>query len=453
MAQLRPKALYVGPEIVGDALQSFRPDWDFQPHVPDISSLWTGLADGTIDSEVHILLVLDYFFDSTGEDKSFEQLVATMSPHCFFGIINYNPDALAAMQERIDYEAYSLGSSGEIKYYFIEQGNPQVSIDKAITDFVNTSPLTEIVKVVSGQTLSDDQVAQRQQAAAQEAIAASPFSEEEEESEFLGQVVACTSSKGGSGKSTVAVSLATYLAHASVNSVKEGLEDRPLKVVVLDLDVRDGQIGFLTGNSQPSVIQIYLQGGVTEENVASTVIYSPSLKVDLLLAAKRPKTAMDVPANFYIDLIQQLKRMYDYVILDTSVNYLDPLLEEVAYPMADQIIFVTDIVINSVFSMTRWIQEVTKRKEENGMGISKSKIGIVVNKALSDVNMPGEKIAKSALGVPVITAIPSNPRIVAHAVNMQSMEVLLKHKDLYPVFRKLARATAGRKYKLSDNVA
>ena len=67
--------------------------------------------------------------------------------------------------------------------------------------------------------------------------------------------------------------------------------------------------------------------------------------------------------------------MYDYIILDTSVNYLDPLLEEVAYPMADKIILVTDMGISSVMGMARWIKETTDPKEEGGSGIDKNKIG------------------------------------------------------------------------------
>src|SRR5690606_3425110 len=120
----------------------------------------------------------------------------------------------------------------------------------------------------------------------------------------------------------------------------------------------------------------------------------------LLLAPKRPRNSDDTPPDFYIELLQHLRKKYDYVFLDTSVNYLDPLLEKVAYPVADQIVFVTDIVVNSVFSMTRWIQEVTKPRAQGGMGINPNKIGIVVNKALADVNMSSEKIERSALGLP-----------------------------------------------------
>lgn len=87
------------------------------------------------------------------------------------------------------------------------------------------------------------------------------------------------------------------------------------------------------------------------------------------------------------------------------------------------------------------------------MGINRNKIGIVVNKSLSDVNMSGEKIAQSTLGLPVLTVIPSSPKLIAHAANMQSMQVLLKHKDLYPAISLLSRTIVGRRYKLSANVA
>lgn len=446
---LKPKAIFVGDYRVGDALKKIRPEWNFQPFVKDIVSLWDGLKDGSVDNDVQILLVLDQFFDPTGVDDSLEMLVSSMLPYCFLGIVNYNPAMKDQIRERIEYKIDSTGVNG-YNFYFVDPGKPNVTLDVAIKKFIAESPLEETVAIISGKEVSERIV---------EAVAETTPDQinfydtaDEEPSKFLGQVVSITSSKGGSGKSTVAVSLATYLAHSSVNSVREGLETRPLKVIILDLDVRDGQLGFLTGNSKPTVINLRLNG-VTKEVIEQTVIHSTRLKTDLLLAPKRPRNAEDTPPDFYVELIHNLRKMYDYIILDTSVNYLDPLLEKVAYPTSDQIVFVTDIVVNSVFSMTRWIQEVTGPRDKNGMGISKNKIGIIVNKSLSNVNMPGEKIARSALGIPVITAIPSNPKIVAHAANMQSMEVLLKHPDLYPAIRRLARAITGRIYKLSDNIS
>lgn len=450
MVLTKPKAIFVGDPRVGNVLSKIRPDWDFQPIVRDIVSLWDGLNDGSIDNNVQILLVLDSFFDPTGEDDSLETLVSSMLPYCFLGIVNYKPAYKEQMRERIEYKVDSTGVNG-YNFYFIDPVKPNLTLDHAIKKFISESPLTETVAIISGRDVAPTPAPEPSVPDVSQVVE-DAYSNERPESNFLGQVVAITSSKGGSGKSTVAISLATYLAHTSVNSVRTGLEERPLKVIILDLDVRDGQIGFLTGNSKPTVINLRLKG-VTEEIIEQTVIHSSRLKADLLLAPKRPRNAEDTPPDFYVELIHTLRKMYDYIILDTSVNYLDALLEKVAYPTADQIVFVTDIVVNSVFSMTRWIQEVTGPREKNGMGISKRKIGIVVNKSLSNVNMPGEKIARSALGIPVITAIPSNPKIVAHAANMQSLEVLLKHPDLYPAIRRLARAIAGKKYNLSDDVS
>lgn len=457
MSQVKPKAIYIGDYRVGEALASLRPDWDFLPFVKDITTLWDGLDSGDIDNNIQILLVLDQFFDPKGEDNSLESLVSNMLPYCFLGVVNYREQFKEQMKERIQYQADADGAS-DYEFFFINAKKPNLSLDLAIKKFIAESPLREVAAIIAGKDPSENLVEAVETRVAEEVPSTLSTSVSQDAffndgpSDYLGQVVAITSSKGGSGKSTVAVSLATYLAHSSLNSVKEGLEAKPLKVIILDLDVRDGQLGFLTGNSKPTVINLRING-VSPEVIEQTVIHSSRLKVDLLLAPKRPRNSDDTPPDFYVELIHNLRKMYDYIILDTSVNYLDPLLEKVAYPTADQIVFVTDIVVNSVFSMTRWIQEVTGPREKNGMGISKSKIGIVVNKSLSNVNMPGEKIARSALNIPVISAIPSNPKLVAHAANMQSMEVLLKHKDLYPAIRRLARSIAGTKYKLSNNVA
>lgn len=447
----RPKAIFVGVQQIRDIMaEKIKPEWDFSPAIPDIQSLWNGLENGEIDDESQVLVILDIFFDPTAEDMSFDNLIAMMAPACMVAIVSYKPQYREAIRERVGAAAYLQGES-EPNYYFIDKSNPIPSMDAALADYIETSPLADVVSVLAGREVVREPEPVREMAPVKPAGYYDSLDEEEDDSPYLGQIVAVTSSKGGSGKSSTAITLATYIAHASANSVREGLEERPLKVAILDLDVRDGQLGFVTGNSKPTIIQLRFNG-ISQENIEATAIYSPRLKCDLFLAPKSPRRSEDTPPDFYVELLHNLRKMYDYVILDTSVNYLDPLLEKVAYPLADQIIFVTDIVVNSVFSMTRWIREVTKPKDEMGMGISKNKIGIVVNKSLSNVAMPGEKIAKSALGIPVITAIPSNPKIVAHAANVQSFEVLLQHQDIYVAIRRLARAIVGKKYQLSNNV-
>lgn len=456
MAKYKPRALFVGtyPEV-GDALRELRPEWEFLPHVRDIDTLLEGLSNGTISNDIQVILIMDSFFDPRGEDPSFEQLVASMGPYCFLGIVNYNTHLTGHMREQITTAAYAMGEdSDNLHYYFIDPENPNPSIDQALNKYVATSSSDEVVAVLTGRVTSEErQAIIEQRSKDTSAASSSEFFEDDEDDDnpYLGKVVVFTSSKGGSGKSTVAITVASCLAYASENSVKEGLEDRPLKVCIVDFDVRDGQIGFLTGNAKPTVINLRLNG-ISRETIEATAIHDPKLKIDILLAPKRPRSVDDTPPEFYVELIQNLRKMYDYVILDTSVNYLDPLLEKVAYPTSDQIIFITDIVIQSIFSMTRWIQEVTKPKEQSGMGINKGKIGLVVNRFLKDVSMPGSKIEKATLGIPVLSVIPSNPKVMAHAANVQSMNTILRHPDLAPRILRIARAITNRNYNLSKNI-
>lgn len=445
MSKIRPRAIFIGKPEVGDALAKMRKDWDFVPSVLDIESFWEGLDSGEIDNNIHIILVLDQLFDPSGEDNSFENLLVTMSPHCFFGVINYNPDLRRGIKERVDYEAYNTGNSGIPLYFYINPKTPNKSFQTSIEEFISKSSATDAVTAIAGREVEEASVT-----AVEEAPRGSVLGEVSQDSEYLGKIVACTSSKGGAGKSTIAIGLATYLAHASEASALKGYEPRPLKVIVVDLDVRDGQVGFVTGNTKPTVIALRLNG-ISEQTLDETIISSPRLKVDLLLAPKRPRNSDDTPPDFYIELLEALRKRYDYIILDTSVNYLDPLLEKVAYPAADNIIFVTDIVVSSVFSMTRWIQEVTKTKAQDGFGINRNKIGVVVNKTIPDVNMSTQKIKRAVLGLPILSPVPSNQKLVAYATNMQSLELLLRHQGIRSALGRIARALVGSNYKLSDD--
>lgn len=454
--QAVPNVIYIGPAAVGDAIAKMRSDWNFFPHVPDISTFRAGLSNGSIDNNIQVVMIVDKFFDPQARDTSFEKLIASTSPYCMFCVISYSADLKNPILDRIEHEQFT-NSYPYGKVYFVEYDRPNRTIDEAVDTFLSDPPAEaeESAAIISGgsyvpqapREANPDESAPVQ-------VSAAPIPK----GDTLGQVIAVTSSKGGSGKSTVSITLATYLAHSSINSVKEGLLDsfgrpvkKPLKVILLDLDVRDGQVGFFTGFWKPTVMKLR-RYGISREQIEETKIYDEGLKIDVMLAPRRPRSAEELPPEFYVELITHLRSMYDYIILDTSVNYLDPLLEKVAYPMADLIVMVTEVVSTSVFSMARWVQEVTSPLDQNGMNIPKRKIGIVVNKSLKSVNMTGKKIAENAQEVPIVSVIPSNQRLIAHATNVNSMEVLLEHDDLRPSFARLAESIVGGKYPLSKTV-
>ena len=221
--------------------------------------------------------------------------------------------------------------------------------------------------------------------------------------------------------------LAAYLSKGSIIAAKNGQMERPLKVLVMDFDVRDGQLGFLNGHQSPTILDIIGAGagGVTEDSIKQGVYHSDNMHCDFIFSSKRPRYASQIPNDFFAQVIQTAREMYDYIILDTSVNYLDPLLDSVAYPIADQIVFVTDVGISSIFGMVRWVRETTQSEYEKHINIDPHKIGIVVNKVLRDVNMDLNKIQQAAGGIEIYAMLPSMPGLITYAANTSTLDQVL----------------------------
>ena len=233
--------------------------------------------------------------------------------------------------------------------------------------------------------------------------------------------------------------LAAQIAHSSQKAVDAGLADKPLKVVLVDMDTRDGQVASLIGRYVPTSLNIRVSPNWDEETVLANLVHDPKLGIDALLAPVRPRTADDVGPDFYQHVIRVLKTTHDVVILDTSVNYLDPLIATVCLPEATAILFVTTLATTSVQGMARALREITEPVEHGGMGIKRSKIGIVVNQSITEVGMDRDQVLQAALKVSIVGAIPLATKDVLTCTNFNRMHQLLKHPLLGPAYFKLAK--------------
>jgi cellulose biosynthesis protein BcsQ len=246
--------------------------------------------------------------------------------------------------------------------------------------------------------------------------------------------IAVTSSKGGSGKTTVSVMLAATVARAS------SAVGRRLSVVVVDLDTYHGQVSSLVGTFMPTALNIRVQPDWDEDCIRRSIVSDPSLDIDVLLAPVRPRTADIVGPTFYRSIVQSLKRMYDVVILDTGNHYLDPLVADVALVEADAVLFVTTLASTSVQGMARALRELTDSPAEAGLGVPRDSIGIVVNQAAGGVGSDSDTLVTAGLGIPIVGVIPLATRDVLRATNASRMADLLDHPLLGPAYTDLARA-------------
>jgi cellulose biosynthesis protein BcsQ len=246
--------------------------------------------------------------------------------------------------------------------------------------------------------------------------------------------ITVTSSKGGSGKSTASILLAGSIARASADAGK------PLSVCLIDLDTRDGQVASLIGKFMPTALNIRVQPVWDEERIRRNLVHADGLGIDTLLAPIRPRTADTVGPDFYRTIVRSLQRMYDVVIMDTSVQYLEPLIAEVALGEADEILFVTTLASTAVQGMARALREITAPLDESGLGIPREKIGIIVNQSVANVGMERDQVLAAGLGVPVVGVIPLATKDVLTATNLNRMYALLDHPLLGPAYNELGRA-------------
>ena len=125
------------------------------------------------------------------------------------------------------------------------------------------------------------------------------------------QVILFTSSTSGEGKTFLAANLAVSFAILGK------------KTILCGLDIRKPALGRLfkiDSERNVGVSRILVKDNVTEENVMSQVVPSGiNGNIDLLLAGPIPPNPTELLARQNLpDMIEVLKRKYDYVVLDTA---------------------------------------------------------------------------------------------------------------------------------------
>jgi capsular exopolysaccharide synthesis family protein len=126
------------------------------------------------------------------------------------------------------------------------------------------------------------------------------------------RAVAVTSPAAGDGKTTTAVNLAGALAHR-----REG------RVLLVDVDLRRPSVGPLLGLANAAgLVDAILDSALTLEDV---VTHLPAFNLWLLPAGRFSDEPFELLRTARMkDLVQQARREYDFVVLDTSPLLLFP---------------------------------------------------------------------------------------------------------------------------------
>jgi len=217
-----------------------------------------------------------------------------------------------------------------------------------------------------------------------------------------GQVALIFGTKGGVGRTTVAVNLATALQ-----------TEMEQNVALFDLDLQFGDVAIMLDLPPKQTITHLVRGlRSTSDNFEreqiDKVLMHHSTGLRVLPGPNHPEEAELVSADHVKKLLKLLKKEFDYIIIDCPALFQETALA--ALDMADHIILLAATDVPTLKNAKLSLDVILT------LGCPKEKVHLVINRASSSVGFETEA-AEKHLGIPIFARIQSDGRTAVAAVN------------------------------------
>ncbi|MGB2938801.1 MAG: P-loop NTPase, partial [Candidatus Dormiibacterota bacterium] len=213
-----------------------------------------------------------------------------------------------------------------------------------------------------------------------------------------GEIFVLYGGKGGVGKSVIATNLACALA-----------KETGARVGLVDLDLQFGDIGVLLNLSQTQSISDLVESidRVDPEFLFDSMIEGPA-GVRVLPTAPSPELADLVTPEHVHHILEQARKVFDFVVVDTSAHMGDITLS--ALDVASRVLLVTALSIPAVKNA-----KLALRLFET-LSIPPEAITLVLNRCEAHTEFNKDSI-ESHLKFPIAVQIPHDPRTVVNSIN------------------------------------
>jgi pilus assembly protein CpaE len=213
-----------------------------------------------------------------------------------------------------------------------------------------------------------------------------------------GKVIAFFSPKGGVGCSTLAINLAIAIHKA-----------QGARVVLLDSSLQFGDIAVLLNlQATRSLADLAPHVDELDQDLLDHVALPHQSGIRALLAPPRPEMADLIAPGVLNSILERLRRLHDYIIIDTSSTLADTTLT--VLDVADRVILVTTPEIPAIKN-TKLFFEVTEALE-----YPPGKTLLILNKAERHSNIRAEDI-QASIKHPVAAQLPLDERTATLAAN------------------------------------
>ncbi|NJN44314.1 MAG: AAA family ATPase [Anaerolineae bacterium] len=192
-----------------------------------------------------------------------------------------------------------------------------------------------------------------------------------------GKVITVYSPKGGTGRTTLVANLAVTL------------QNDETQVAVIDGNLQFGDVGiFFNIQSQNHIGVLAPRVSELDPQVVEEVMSThETSKVKILAAPPKPGEAEDVSGEQFSKLLQYLKRMYAYIIVDTTSSLNEITLS--ALDTSDLVVLVTTQDIPSIANSRLFLDLAP------ALGIAKENVLFAMNKYDKRINITPERIGES----------------------------------------------------------
>lgn len=236
-----------------------------------------------------------------------------------------------------------------------------------------------------------------------------------------GQIWGVVGTKGGAGRSTVAINVAAILA-----------QPNPARLALLDFDLQFGDIGIALGLSpRPNLhsLRNVIQG--LEPSAVKQGMQEGPYGLQVMVAPEHATEAMDFAVEDLRELLNACRQVFPLTIVDTS-SQLDQGLTATLGD-TDLLLLVTTPDYRALRNNRRLIHHLIEERRFPG-----DQIRVVVNQV--DSNLLSSKDLQQILGLQVFAQLPTDRECAWRMANDPKGGICLKHPGL-PLSRGLRALT------------
>lgn len=214
----------------------------------------------------------------------------------------------------------------------------------------------------------------------------------------IGKVVTIMSPKGGAGKTMTTVNVALSLAQWG----------DPARVVILDADLQFGDVCIsLQVDPKHTIVDAARDVDKLDEPLLESLLARHASGMRVLSAPLEPSLADEVSTQVVVKTIGMLKRMFEYIVIDTAPFLDEPVLS--ILERSDVVLLVVDMDLPSVKNAKLALDTLRLIK------FPFEKIKLVLNRVNSKARLDIDELERS-LGLEVQAAVSSD-KLVPRAVN------------------------------------